>query len=134
VPTPSYNLQVELVEGEASGTDLVLGLNIKGDGRKDILEYVNGTGVLAKVYAFMSPPSQGIQGLRGPDDAVAFAKAVREELGNVLKTFNLRHTRLFFFGPLALAIFLGQHLTSVGEVQLFEYQDPGYVRSCLLRT
>jgi hypothetical protein len=39
----------------------------------------------------------------------------------------LNRTRLFFYGPFSLAVFLGQQLTSVGEVQLFEYQDPGYV-------
>jgi hypothetical protein len=41
---------------------------------------------------------------------------------------------LFFFGPFALAVFLGQQLTAVGQIQLFEYQDPGYVPSCTLRT
>jgi hypothetical protein len=29
---------------------------------------------------------------------------------------------------------LGQQLTTIGQVQLFEYQDPGYIPSCLLRT
>jgi hypothetical protein len=70
----------------------------------------------------------------GAGDAVAFAQAVRENLGQVQKANNLRKTRLFFYGPFALAVFLGQHLTSVGEIQLFEYKDPGYVPSCLLRT
>ena len=52
----------------------------------------------------------------------------------LLKKNGIRHTRLFFYGPQALAIFLGQQLTSVGKVQLFEYQDPGYVPSIRLRT
>jgi hypothetical protein len=38
--------------------------------------------------------------------------------------------RLFFYGPQAFAIFLGQQLTSVGKVQLFGYRDPGYVSEC----
>jgi len=63
-----------------------------------------------------------------------FAQAVREKLNQILKKYGLRKTRLFFYGPYALAVFLGQQLTSVGEIQLFEYQDPGYVPSCLLRT
>jgi hypothetical protein len=60
--------------------------------------------------------------------------AVREHLGALLKRIGARNTRLFFYGPQALAIFLGQQLTSVGTVQLFEYQDPGYVPSLLLTT
>ena len=52
----------------------------------------------------------------------------------LLKKYDLRKTRMFFYGPFALAVFLGQQLTSVGEIQLFEYQDPGYVPSCSLRT
>ena len=65
---------------------------------------------------------------------MAFAQAVREALGQSLKKYDVRKTRLFFYGPFALAVFLGQHLTSVGEIQLFEYQDPGYVPSCTLKT
>jgi len=36
-PTPGYALQVEIVEGKSDGTDLVLGLNIRGDGRQDVM-------------------------------------------------------------------------------------------------
>ena len=82
----------------------------------------------------MSPPSQGAQSIKGAGDAVAFGQAVREKLGQLLKTHQLRKTRIFFYGPFALAVFLGQQLTSVGEIQLFEYQDLGYVPSCTLRT
>jgi SMODS-associated and fused to various effectors sensor domain len=82
----------------------------------------------------MAPSSQGSQSIGGGGEALAFARGVREELGQLLKEDGLGRTRLFFYGPFALAVFLGQQLTSVGEIQLFEYQDPGYVRSCRLRT
>jgi hypothetical protein len=62
------------------------------------------------------------------------AQDVRERLGVILKSRQLRMTRLFLFGPFALSVFLGQQLTSIGQVQCFEYQDPGYVRSVTLRT
>jgi hypothetical protein len=132
--TNPYQLSTEIVEGVQDGTDIVLGLNIKGDGRQDILKYVESTGRSPRIFAFVSPPSQGAQSIRGAADAVAFGQAVREQLGSLLKKYDLRKTRVFFYGPFALAVFLGQHLTSVGEIQLFEYQDPGYVPSCTLRT
>jgi hypothetical protein len=132
--TSPYQVNVEVVEGAPEGTDIVLGLNIKGDGRQDIMRYVESTGNPPRIFAFMSPPSQGAQSIRGACDAVAFGQAVREHLGSLLKKYDLHKTRVFFYGPFALAVFLGQHLTSVGTVQLFEYQDPGYVPSCTLRT
>ena len=98
------------------------------------MKYVESTGNPPRIFAFMSPPSQGAQAIRGAGDAVAFGQAVRDCLGQLLKKYGLRKTRIFFYGPFALAVFLGQQLTSIGEIQLFEYQDPGYVPSCNLRS
>jgi hypothetical protein len=109
-------------------------LNIKGDGRQEILKYVEGTNNPPRLFVFLSPPSLGAQSIGGGGDAAAFAVAVRENLSEPLKKHGLRKTRIFFYGPYALSVFLGQQLTSVGEIQLFEYQDPGYVPSCTLRT
>lgn len=132
--TNPYDMHVEVTEGTPDGTDIVLGLNIKGDGRQDILGYVESTGNPPRVFVFLSPPTQGGQAIAGASDAIAFARAVRENLGQLLKKYNVRRTRIFFYGPFALAVFLGQELTSIGEIQLFEYQDPGYVPSCSLKT
>ena len=132
--TNPYDLRIEIVEGSGDGADIVLGLNIKGDGREDVLRYIAGTGNPPKLFAFMSPSSQGAQSIGGAADACAFARAVRDNLGHLLKKYQLRRTRIFFYGPFALAVLLGQQLTAVGEIQLFEYQDPGYIPSCSLRT
>jgi hypothetical protein len=132
VATNSYELQAELNDGD--GDDLVLGLNIRGDSREDVRRYIDASGDPPKLLAFMAPPSPGSQSIAGAEEACAFARAVREHLGQLIETHGIKRTRLFFYGPFALAVFLGQQLTSVGEVQLFEYQDPGYVPSCTLRT
>jgi hypothetical protein len=134
LPTDPYDVTVEEVEGSQEGTDIVLGLNIRGDGRQEVVKYIESIGSVPKRYVFASPQSLGSQSIRGAGDAVAFARAVREHVGTLLKKYDLRKTRLFFYGPFALAVFLGQQLTSVGEVQLFEYQDPGYAPTCSLKT
>jgi hypothetical protein len=134
IPTQNYNLQTEVSEGDPNGDDLVVGLNIRGDGRTDVMRYIESSGFPPNAFVFMSPPNQGAQSIGGDSDAVAMANAIRELLGKTLKARGLNKTRMFFFGPLALSVFLGQHLTFVGQVQLFEYQDPGYVPSCTLRT
>jgi DNA-binding CsgD family transcriptional regulator len=111
-----------------------LALNIRGDGRHDVRRYIESTGQPARLFAFMSPSTQGSQSIGGSEDACAFAQLVRDRMGQLAKADSLQRTRLFFYGPLALAVFLGQQLTAVGEIQLFEYQDPGYIPSCSLRT
>jgi CBASS immunity sensor of nucleotide second messenger signals len=133
-PTPGYALQTEITEADPNGTDIVLGLNIRGDGRTDVMRYVESSGQTPNAFVFMAPPSQGAQSIGSDGEAVAMAMAVREELGKLLKARQLRVTRLFFYGPFALSVFLGQQLTSIGKIQLFEYQDPSYVPSCLLKT
>jgi len=133
-PVAPYDVNEEILEGSPEGRDIVLGLNIRGDGRQDMLNYIESTGNPPRIFAFMSPTSQGAQSIGGAGEAVAFGQAVREHLGRLLKKYDLRKTRVFFYGPFALAVILGQQLTSVGEIQLFEYQDPGYVPSCNLRT
>ncbi len=132
--TPDYELKVEITDGGMHGEDLVLGLNIRGDGRRDVLDYVESSGERPRLFAFMSPVSQGAQAIAGSEDAVGFARAVREQLGHLLKKHGLHRTRLFFYGPFALAVFLGQQLTSIGEIQLFEYQDPGYLPTCRINS
>jgi hypothetical protein len=64
-PTVPYQLGVETIDGNVDGVDMVLGLNIKGDGRGDVMRYVEGTGQAPRLYAFMSPPSQGAQSIGG---------------------------------------------------------------------
>lgn len=134
LPASPYEPITEIIEISQDGVDIVLGLNVRGDGRQDIMKYVESAGNLPRAFVFISPPFQGAQSIRGAADGVAFAQAVRESLGEVLKKYNLRKTRMFVYGPFALAVFLGQQLTSIGDVQLFEYQDPGYVVSCSLKT
>lgn len=134
VATTPYQLQTEILDGVSDGGELVLALNIKGDGREDVRRYVATTNIRPKLYAFVAPPAQGAQAIRGSEDACAFALGLRNVLGELLKKHRPTRTHIFFFGPLALSIFVGQQLTSVGEVQLYEYQDPGYIPSCALRT
>jgi hypothetical protein len=134
VPTNPYSVRIDETDGKPEGDDLVLGVSVKGESRDDVMRHIESTKEFPKRYMFVSPPSQGGQSIGNAGDAVAFVHAVREKLGQTLKKYQIRKTRLFFYGPFALAVCLGQQLTSVGEVQLFEYQDPGYVPSCTLRT
>jgi hypothetical protein len=79
-PTPSYSLQEEIVEGVAGGSDLVLGLNTRGDGRQDVFNYTAASGQPPSAFVFLSPPSQGAQSIGG----LAMRSRWRRTLGNGL--------------------------------------------------
>ena len=53
--TNPYHLSTELVDGAWDGTDIVLGLNIKGDGRQDIVKYVESTGIPPPTFLLSFP-------------------------------------------------------------------------------
>lgn len=134
LPTPNHDLKCEIIEGDPHGVDLVVGLNIRGDGRKDILDYVGQLENRPKQIVLLSPPITGSQSIVGAEDACAFARSARDLIGDLLKSANVQSTKLFYFGPLGLAVFLGQHLTSMGQVKLYEFQQTSYVKSCTLST
>jgi hypothetical protein len=103
-----YDLRVEVTEGGGSGTDLILGLNIRGDGREDVQRYIATTGQPPRLFVFMEPATtRGSQLISGSEDTCAFAQSARERLGEIIKNYRVSRTRLFFYGPLALAILLG---------------------------
>ena len=89
----AVQLHVDVIDG--GGADIVLGLNIRGDGREDVRRYIDSTGVPPKLFAFMAPGLPGSQSISGSAEACAFAMAVREQLGALLKKNGVRNTRLF---------------------------------------
>jgi hypothetical protein len=80
-PTAGYALQVEIVESKSDGTDLVLGLNIRGDGRQDVMRYIEATGVAPNAFVFMSPPNQGHNRLAEPRTLVRWRKPLERGSG-----------------------------------------------------
>lgn len=131
---PAYRLTEEILQGSAEGTDIVVGLNATGDGRAEMSKFIGSSGRPPKAYLFLSAADLSSRSIASQEEAVAFAIEARERLAALLKRYGLSNTRMFFYGPFALAVFLGQRLTSVGSVKLFEYQNPGYVPSCSLET
>ena len=134
-PTIGYQILTEAREMDTDGDSIAVLLNIKGDGIFDVEEYLKESGVQIKALVTMEPPSApGSLSIRNDGDAIAFANQARDMLQQLRRQHRTRMIHLFFFGPQALAVFLGNRLTSIGPVQLYEFQDPGYVPSYLLRT
>ena len=133
--TPNYVLQVRETLRDPDGDALALLVSVKNDVQQDVETFLTRTGIsLRAVINVLPPAGAGSISIRSNGDAVALAVATRDALRAAQDKYGVKTTHLFMSGPQSVALFLGQRLTSMGRIQLYEYQDPGYVPSCLLRT
>lgn len=131
----SYNITVEEEHLDANGDSIVLLFNITGRARDAVKAAIDDLKLSAKALLIVSPESSpGSSAIKNDTEAVSLAQRARDALHQVLAQHQAGKTHIFFYGPQALAIFLGQRLTAVGEVFLYEYKDPGYLPSCHFRT
>ena len=138
VPEINYPLKIKRpasFNADPAGSSIAFVFNITGDATADVIKYIADSSLLVKTVITLEPHG-GCGSLSVPNgkEAVSFALAARDLLKKELTDYKVHYTQLFFNGPLALAIFLGQKLTSVGHVQLYEFKDPGYMPSCTLKT
>jgi len=135
-PQMNYDLRVQdEVTIDEKGDSIAFVFNIKGSALKDVEKYIRENSLPVKVIVPIAPEGDP-RALSIADDqeAVSLALAARDELRKALDHHNLRATHIFFYGPFALAVFIGQLLTSIGQVHLYEFKDPGYVPSATIRT
>lgn len=135
VPVMSYPLKMKETLEELGGDSIAYVFNIKGDALRDVREYI-AQGVLSVKAIIAVEPAGPTGGLSIADDreAVSLALGARDELHKALSRHEVRSTHLFFYGPFALSVFVGQLLAAIGRVHLYEFQNPGYVASATLKT
>lgn len=118
-----------------SGNDVVFIFNITGSALGEVTDYLKTNNISVRkiilIYPLAKPGNTSIQ---NDSEAASLASAAKNFIKEELVKNQSSRAHLFFYGPLGLAILLGQKLTSVGKIQLYEYQNPGYVPSCLLNT
>ena len=119
----------------SEGKDIVMVFNITGKALDEVADYLKKEKIqIRQIIQILPQNKPGNLSIESDSDAVSFASAAKDVLKENLVKYKAKKTHLFFYGPLALAIFLGQKLTSVGNIQLYEFQDPGYKPSCSIRT
>lgn len=120
---------------KSKGDDLAVVFNITGKALNDVAEYFKSTATpLKKIISLQPDSAPGNFSIENDSEAVALASASKDIIKNMLTKYKSKKIHLFYFGPFGLAVFLGQKLTSVGSIQLYEFQDPGYKPSCLLKS
>jgi hypothetical protein len=135
VPHEAYAVRSIACELSGGGDAIAVVLDVAGKARQAVSSYLLSTDLPVKALVAIEPPIGASPGSIADDvDAVSFAQEAREKIAEALHRYGVRKTHLFFFGPFGLAAFLGQRLTSLGVVQLYEFTEPGYAPSCTLKT
>lgn len=135
VPVATYPLKAEETLGAPSGDSIAYVFNIKGNALRDVRDYIANSSLPVRAVASVEPAgSPGALSIADDREAVSLALGARDELHKALTRHDVRTTHLFFYGPFALSVFVGQLLAAIGRVQLYEFQDPGYVATATIRT
>lgn len=120
---------------KSNGDELAVVFNITGKALTDVADFFKSTGTpLKKIISLQPESTPGNFSIKNDSEAVALASASKDIIKSMINKYKSKKTHLFYFGPFGLAVFLGQKLTSVGAIQLYEFQDPGYNPSCLLKS
>jgi len=123
------------IQVDPAGDSIALVLNVKGSATAEVEKYISAQGLPVKAVVSIEP-ERGSMALSILDDreAMSVAVAARNQIDILLNKYGVRMIHLFYYGPFALSVFLGQQLTSIGRVQLYEFQEPSYVPSLMIRT
>lgn len=103
--------------------------NITGNAENEVVDFIKQQNLSVKAIISIQPTSPGTTAITNDIEAVSFAIAARDALKQALLDYRVSSMHLFFFGPLGLSIFVGQRLTSMGIIHLYEFKRPGYVLS-----
>lgn len=120
---------------KSKGNELAVVFNITGKALTDVADYFKSTATpLKRIISIQPDSAPGNFSIENDSEAVALASASKDIIKSMISKYTSKKIHLFYFGPFGLAVFLGQKLTSVGSIQLYEFQDPGYKPSCLLKS
>ena len=128
-----YRLDVHEFDGDPAGQDILVGIGITDDPRAKVEHYLVhvGLGVRASVYLY--PPGGPSATSVDERTAGACAAALKREIRRMCDRYAPRVIHLFYFGPLGLAVLLGQKLNGLADIQCYERnKTTGYTPSCRL--
>lgn len=130
---PAYQIGCDKVDGDPAGHDLVVGVGVTDDPRPRVEHYLPQTDLTVRAALYLRPPG-GASAISVDVATVgAFTTAVKREIRRACNHYQPRLIHLFYFGPLGLAVLLGQKLNGLADVQCYERSKPtGYTPSCRL--
>lgn len=135
LPKKDYSLDCDEETLHAEGDSLVFICDITGRGKRHAVEFIKSSGIKSFGALTVSPKSgANSNSINNEIEAVSFGAKAIDKLRERMNHYSTRKVHLFYYGPISVALFLGQRLTSLGTVTLYEFQEPGYVDTLTLKT
>ena len=132
-PDPDFQIQSDIQAGNKKIGDIIIVCNVTGKASADVVSYAQKINLsfcsLISICPALGPSDNAI---RGVAQAATYARQTRLIIRQAITTYQPELIHLFYFGPQSLAVLLGQKINACGKIQLYEYQNPGYIRSCIL--
>lgn len=124
----------KMVEERPEGTDLVVAIGATDDPKPKVEEFLKNVNLNVRASLYLYPQAGSSDISIDEQSAVGFARAAKKEMRSVVSQFSPRLIHLFFFGPLGLAVLLGQKLNGLVDIQCYERsKEQAYVPSCLIK-
>lgn len=122
----------ETIDG--SGTTVAVGVSVYPDIESDVRKHLaERTEPVAALLLLRPERELDNRCLQSAGDAVALADAVKQRARTFVKHWDAQRLLFFYSGPVSGACFIGHRLNAVcRQIQLMEYQVPGYAPSFLL--
>jgi hypothetical protein len=118
-----------------NSNEIAVVFSITGRAVPDVSDHFSTNSIpLKKIISLEPESSPGNFSIKNDSEAVSLAGAAKDIIKEMINKYRATKVHLFYFGPIGLSVFLGQKLTSLGAIQLYEFQDPGYKPSCLLKS
>ncbi len=130
VDPKSTNPEMELERGPEKEGDLLVTLSFTHDIEADASHYMKKTETNWATWLKFRPRAEADR--KVVEDNAMAAGLVESVVKRIREIRNETHPdkiHLFLAAPAGLAFLLGHHLTVGGNIQLYEYQDPGYTPS-----
>lgn len=112
----------ELLRSEREGSEgIAVAVSLSADIGTDVRAFLRSSGTEVKaVYSVEPPGGPSDQCMGGPEDAVAYAIAVRDFARRTVTEEGVRELHLFLATPSVLALMLGHRWNRVALTQLYE--------------
>lgn len=115
-------------------SDLLVLFNVSADVEPKVKEFIGKNSLKHKAKLVLQP-KEGVGLHLDNGDAIAYARDAKRIIRETANLFKTKRVHLFFSAPLGLAIFFGQLLNAMPDIQCYEKQiEGGYKQSCLLNS
>lgn len=125
---PSQNRKLKVIRDEGEiGPNLLAGIAITKNGWKDLESFAEKSGSAFDAVVYFEPESGvGSQSISSDAEALAYAIQAKDLLRACKQKYESSCIHLVLLAPAGFAFFLGHWLSRLGEVVLYEWNEPHY--------